>query len=85
MSDKIKEILREEEWQQAGRGSFNSPSIKHLEKKRQTLLPPVVPEGVHVNLLGFQLSPGAISQKKRITRIQDRQSTINDFYSGPSM
>ena len=71
MKDRIKQILREDEWQNVGLGSSNSPSHKFVEKKRRSLLPSVVPSGMQVNLLGFQLSPGAISQQKRIERIQE--------------
>ena len=49
------------------------------------MLPAVVPKDVQVNLLGFVMSPGAVSQRKRVERIQDTQSTINGFYSGNAM
>ena len=34
MSEKIKEILREDEYSKMCRNSYNSPSDKYLEKKR---------------------------------------------------
>ena len=62
MHQKIRVILREDEWQKVGRDTYNKPSDRHLSKQREGILPPLsIPADIPINLLPFQLSPGAIS------------------------
>ena len=85
-SERVREVLREEEWRQVGRGSVNSPSGSHLSRKRQSLLPPVVvPHGLQVDLLPFQLAPGAFSQERNQKQRHDRENAITSAYAEKGM